>query len=74
MGRFLRRRREERVMEVEANPRVLTPEAFRRIVEERIRVRFNMSLTEFADAFRAGKLEDDAAAYELAVVSGASAR
>jgi hypothetical protein len=53
---------------------VLAPDAFRRIVESRIRARFDMSLTEFAEAFRAGKLDDDPAAYELAVISGASDR
>lgn len=51
---------------------VLSADAFRRLVEDRIRVRFNMSLNEFAEAFRAGKLDDDPAAYELAVISGAS--
>lgn len=74
VGRFLRRRRKEGVMEFETESHVLASDAFRRIVEDRIRARFNMSLMEFAEAFRAGKLDDDPAAYELAVVSGASAR
>jgi hypothetical protein len=76
VGRFSRRRHAEEVAEV-AEPQsggTLTPEEFRRIVEQRIRDRFDMSLTEFAAAFRAGKLDDDPAAYDLAVVSGASAR
>ena len=55
-------------------PHVLAPEAFRKLVEARIETRFGMSLHEFADAFRAGKLDDDPAAYELAVISGASSR
>jgi hypothetical protein len=68
-GRFLRRNRREAL-----ESHVLAPEAFRRMVEGRVRARFDMSLTEFAEAFRAGKLDDDPAAYELAVVSGASSR
>jgi hypothetical protein len=53
---------------------VLAPDAFRRLVEDRVRARFDMSLVEFAEAFRAGRLDDDPAAYELAVISGASSR
>lgn len=53
---------------------VLAPEAFRRLLETRIRARYDMSLSEFAEAFHEGKLDDDPAAYELAVISGASSR
>jgi hypothetical protein len=69
VGRLLGQRRPV-VME----SHVLAPDAFRHLVEDRIRARFDMSLTEFAAAFRAGKLDDDPAAYELAVISGASSR
>jgi hypothetical protein len=73
--RFGRRRRVRGVAVAERqSAETLSPEAFRRIVEERVRDRFDMSLTEFADAFRAGKLDGDPAAYDLAVVSGASTR
>jgi hypothetical protein len=74
VGYFLIRRREGGAVETESRQWVLAPEAFRRLLEERVGARFGMSLTEFADAFRAGKLDDDPAAYELAVASGASAR
>ena len=73
MGRYSRRQK-ERGMKKAAQPWVLAPDAFRRLIEERVQARFDMSLAEFAEAFRAGKLEDDPAAYELAVASGASSR
>lgn len=75
MGRFKwRRHKEGTSVEAAPQPGTVAPEEFRRIVEDRIRGRFGMSLTEFVAAFRSGKLDDDPAAYELAVVSGASSR
>jgi hypothetical protein len=57
-----------------AEQHVLNEAAFRRLIEGRIRARYNMSLGEFAEAFREGVFDDDPGAFELAVVSGASAR
>jgi hypothetical protein len=53
---------------------VLAADAFRRLIEDRVRARFDMSLTEFTVAFRAGQFDQDPGAYELAVISGASTR
>jgi hypothetical protein len=75
MAKWIMRRSAERWDgEDTLQPGTVTPEEFRRIVEERVRDRFHMSLLEFAEAFRAGKLGEDPAALDLAVVSGASAR
>lgn len=73
VGRYWKRRLGGR-METRRQSWVLAPDAFRRMIEDRIRDRFGMTLPEFAEAFRAGKLDDDPAAYDLAVSSGASAR
>ena len=67
---FRRLRRKDGAMEPTRKSYVLSRDAYRRVVEERVRDRYDMSLTEFADAFRSGKLADDPAAYDLAVVSG----
>lgn len=73
MALFSRRRSEGGA--VERGMRwVLAPDAFRRLLEARTQALFGMTLTEFAEAFRAGKLDDDPAAIELAVASGASSR
>ena len=64
----------EESMEARSRPGVLAPEVFRAVLEDRARARFDMSLVEFADAFRAGRLDDDPVAFELAVASGASSR
>jgi hypothetical protein len=53
---------------------VLSRDAYRRVIEERVQDRFGMSLADFAEAFEEGKLADDPAAYELAVVSGVAAK
>jgi hypothetical protein len=53
---------------------VLSREAYRRVVEDRVKARFGMSLPEFVEAFQAGRFQDDPTATELAVVSGASPR
>ena len=77
MGGFGGRRREEHGMETvdaRVRPGALAPEAFRRVLEQRVEARFGMSLTEFAEAFRTGRLDDDPVAFELAVASGASSR
>jgi hypothetical protein len=74
VGRFTRGRMKENGAETAREPWVLSRDAYRRVVENRVRERFGMSLTEFAEAFRAGKLADDPSASELAVVSGASPR
>lgn len=73
MGLWAWRRLRRGTVSVDPQAR-LGPDRFREIVEARVRARFDMTLSEFADAFRSGRLDDDPAAYELAVVSGASAR
>lgn len=73
IGRSGWRRLRGRTVTIEKNG-ATSSERFREIVEARVRARFDMTLPEFAEAFRSGRLDDDPAAYELAVVSGASAR
>lgn len=54
--------------------RILDRNEFRELVEGRIRERFAMTLTEFAEAFRSGALDEDPAALDLALISGASSQ
>jgi len=55
-------------------PEELSAEEFRALLEQRIRVRFGMSLEQFAEAVNAGELRDDPAATEFAILVGASSR
>jgi hypothetical protein len=59
------------VSELPAEPRELDAEEFRSLAEDRIRRRFNMSIEEFVEEFRAGRLDDYPAAFDLIVLLGA---
>lgn len=49
----------------------LTPEEFRALLEERTRYYFGMSLDEFTAALDEGRLDDEPAAMDLAILIGA---
>jgi hypothetical protein len=51
-------------------PKILTRSEFRELVIQRVREKFGMSLEEFLRAFRAGELDTDSAAYDLALLVG----
>jgi hypothetical protein len=55
-------------------PKIMNREEFRILIERRIRERYDLSLDEFAEDFRAGKFGDDLAALDLAVIAGATSR
>jgi len=57
-----------------ASDRVLTEEESRRLLEERTRRYFGMSLDEFISAYEAGALAGIPAATEIAMLAGARPR
>lgn len=58
----------------EREPQELGPEEFRRLVEDRIRRRFGMTLDEFVSALRSGELPDTPEVADLAILVGAGSR
>jgi hypothetical protein len=52
-------------------PEELNAEEFRTLIERRIRQHFRMSLKEFVEAVKAGKLGDHPAATQFAMLVGA---
>ncbi len=58
----------------DTEPQELGSEEFRRVVEDRIRRRFGMSIDEFAAALRDGKLPDTPEVADLAILVGAGSR
>jgi hypothetical protein len=58
----------------ERQPEELGPEEFRRIVADRIRRRFGMTIDEFVAALRVGELPDTPEVTDLAILVGAGSR
>ena len=58
----------------EREPQELGPEEFRRVVEDRIRRRFGMTIDEFVAALRDGELPDTPEVADLAILVGAGSR
>jgi hypothetical protein len=54
-----------------AEPKELSADEFRALLERRIRRRFGMTLVRFVEAIEAGELDDDPAATEFAMLVGA---
>lgn len=52
----------------------LSTKEFERLVEKRTRYYFNMSVPEFRAALRAGKLDENLAATDIALLLGESPR
>lgn len=61
-------------MQTLPEPKELTAEEFRALLEERCRRYFDMSLEEFLTALDAGELDDQPAAADLAILVGAGPR
>jgi hypothetical protein len=64
---FIKRR-----VENEAEP--LSPREFERILERRTRYYFDMSVPEFRQAFSSGKLDENLAATDIALLLGEATR
>jgi hypothetical protein len=58
-------------MQTLPQPREVSAEVFRALLEERTRRYFDMSLDEFIEAFRAGRLDDSPTALDIALLIGA---
>lgn len=54
-----------------AEPQELSADEFRRLAEERVRSRLGMSIEQFMEEFRAGRLDDNPAAFDLIILLGA---
>lgn len=71
MARYPPQRRLARVRKAKQEPvGVEGQERFRRLVEDRCRHEFRMSLDEFLREFRAGRFNDRPAAFDLALLVG----